>query len=141
MEHLGRHLLSEFYNCDAELLDDVAQIEQYMIDAAKVAGSTVVQSVFHRFNPWGVSGVVVIAESHLAIHTWPEYGYASVDFYTCGEDVDPWLAFRYLSEKLNAKITETREFKRGIKKRIRKYADRDIGPIHYKSTGEKVATK
>ena len=56
-----------------------------MLQAAEAAGATIVQSVFHRFSPHGVTGVVVVAESHLSIHTWPEYGYAAVDFFTCGD--------------------------------------------------------
>ncbi len=73
-----------------------------------------VQEAFHLFNPHGVSGVVVIAESHLAIHTWPEYGYAAVDLFTCGDDVSPDVAFEYLKEKLGATTFTAFEMKRGI---------------------------
>jgi len=69
--------------------------------------------VFHLFNPHGISGVVVIAESHLAVHTWPEYGYSAVDIFTCGEEVDPWRAFHYLKERLRAGSTSTVEVHRG----------------------------
>ncbi len=102
-KRLGKHILVEFYNCDNQLLNSSHLIEEYMIKAAELAKATVVQSVFHTFNPWGgVSGVVVIQESHLTIHTWPEYGYAAIDLFTCGEEVDPWIAFEYLKEKLKA---------------------------------------
>ena len=68
---LGNHILIEFMNCDPEILNDVAKIEKNMVDAASKAGATVINSTFHHFSPYGVSGVVVIQESHLAIHTWP----------------------------------------------------------------------
>ena len=119
---LGRHLLVEFYNCNPQELDNVAGIEKHMNDAAIACGATIVQSSFHRFEPWGVSGVVVISESHLAIHTWPEYGYASVDLYTCGDEVDPMAAYEHLRVMLEAKETEMQFLKRGnlslIKERL-----------------------
>ncbi len=112
--HLGRHILAEYYDCDTAVLDDLAGVEQHMKDAAVFSGATIVQSAFHRFNPHGVSGVVVISESHLAIHTWPEYGYAAVDLFTCGDAVDPWKAHSYLTNRFQAGRTETREVPRGI---------------------------
>ena len=85
MNALGRHILVEFLNCKADVLNDVVQIEKAMVEAAQIAGATVINSTFHHFSPYGVSGVVVIQESHLAIHTWPEYRYAAVDLFTCGD--------------------------------------------------------
>ena len=61
------------------------------------------ESAFHRFEPQGVSGTVILAESHLSIHTWPEKGYAAMDFYTCGDHTDPWLACEYAAQTLGAK--------------------------------------
>ncbi len=113
MNALGRHLLVEFFDCDSQLLNAIGQVEEAMNAAARRAGATIVQSVFHRFEPHGVSGVVVIAESHLAIHTWPEYGYAAVDLFTCGVSVDPWVAFEVLKEAFRAGSWETREMARG----------------------------
>jgi S-adenosylmethionine decarboxylase len=113
MKSLGRHLLTEFYGCDREILNDPDRIKRIMEEAAITSGASIVQSVFHLFNPHGISGVVVIAESHLAIHTWPEYGYSAVDIFTCGEEVDPWRAHHYLKEKLKAASTSTMELLRG----------------------------
>ena len=79
-ETLGRHILVEYYNCDEEVLKNPKLIEEFMNNSALNAKATIVDSVFHHFNPWGVSGAVIIAESHLTIHTWPEYGYAAADF-------------------------------------------------------------
>ncbi|HBF11138.1 adenosylmethionine decarboxylase [Thermotoga neapolitana] len=113
MKSLGRHLVAEFYECDKEILDNVQLIEQEMKQAAYESGATIVTSTFHRFLPYGVSGVVVISESHLTIHTWPEYGYAAIDLFTCGEDVDPWKAFDHLKKVLKAKRVHVVEHERG----------------------------
>ncbi len=111
---LGRHVLCEAYGCDPEVLNDRKAIEQIMTDAALAAGAEVREIAFHKFSPQGVSGVVVISESHLAIHTWPELGYAALDVFTCGERVDPWDAVYILTEKLRAQNVTTSEVKRGV---------------------------
>ncbi|MEY4604442.1 MAG: hypothetical protein RIT43_1734 [Bacteroidota bacterium] len=109
---LGNHILVEFMNCDPHIMNDVAQIERDMVAAAQRAGATVINSTFHHFSPWGVSGVVVIQESHLAIHTWPEYGYAAVDLFTCGE-MDAWISFDHLKECFKSQSYSAIEMKRG----------------------------
>ena len=114
MKALGRQIVVEYYGCSSDALNNVAFIKRSMRDAAIASGATIVQEAFHMFNPHGVSGVVVIAESHLAIHTWPEYGYAAVDLFTCGDDVDPDAAFLHLKEKLGAASFSAMELKRGI---------------------------
>jgi len=109
---LGNHILVEFMNCEPHIMNDVAAIERDMVGAAQKAGATVINSTFHHFSPYGVSGVVVIQESHLAIHTWPEYGYAAVDLFTCGE-MDAWISFDFLKECFGAKSYSAIEMKRG----------------------------
>ena len=113
MNALGRHILVEFYDCSSELMNDVVHIENSMVAAAETAGATVINSTFHHFSPYGVSGVVVIQESHLAIHTWPEYGYAAVDLFTCGDSVDPWVSYNYLKEAFEAGHGSSMELRRG----------------------------
>lgn len=113
MKALGRHILVEYYECAEQILNDVPLIEEAMIAAAKEAGATIINSTFHHFSPFGVSGVVVIEESHLAIHTWPEYGYAAVDIFTCGETVDPWIAYRFLEKAFEAGNGSAMEMQRG----------------------------
>ena len=113
MRSLGRHILVEFYDCDPTALNDLNLVESSMKEAAIAAGSTIVDAVFRRFAPHGISGVVVIAESHLAIHTWPEYGYAAVDLFTCGEKVDPWAAHDHLQAVFRARDSECKELPRG----------------------------
>ncbi len=110
---LGRHIIAELYECDVEKIDDVSFVEQCMLVAAEKAGATVINSTFHHFSPYGVSGVIVIQESHFSIHCWPEYGYASIDIYTCGETVDPWIAYDYLKSEFKASHGSTMELNRG----------------------------
>jgi S-adenosylmethionine decarboxylase len=127
LKALGRHLLIEFFNCDRKLLNDVLFVEKVLTKSAELAGATIVKTFFHTFNPHGVSGVVVIAESHLTIHTWPEYGYAAVDVFTCGDDVDPYVSYQYLKEKLKAKGVHIMEVKRGLFENIRNAITKKVG--------------
>lgn len=111
---LGSHILIEAYDCDPKVLDDVELVEEVMVDAALKAGAEIREVAFHRFSPQGVSGVVVISESHLSVHTWPEVGYAAVDVFTCGDTVDPIVAVDYIRDKFQARRALTSEVKRGI---------------------------
>ena len=113
MRALGRHVLAEMNDCDPDILNDHERIEDILIEGAKAAKATVIESVFHKFNPYGVSGVVVISESHFSVHTWPEYKYAALDCFTCGEEVDPWLAFNYIAKKIGSKKFTMTEINRG----------------------------
>ena len=114
MKALGRHLLLELKDCDRVLLNDLEALRQVLRQAAAECGAEILSDSFHHFSPQGVSGVVIIAESHLFIHTWPEYGYAAVDIFTCGTRVKPELASQYLIEKLGAKNQVVIEMQRGI---------------------------
>lgn len=114
MKALGRHVLAEIYGCKFDILNDLKRVEDNMITAALEAGAEVREYVFHKFSPQGVSGVVVISESHLAIHTWPELGYAAVDVFTCGDNVNPWDACNFLVDRFEAGHMTATEIKRGI---------------------------
>ena len=116
LKALGRHIVCELSGCQPSLLSDINGIAAMMISAAKAARATIMESAFHRFEPQGVSGTVILAESHISIHTWPEKGYAAMDFYTCGDHTDPWLACQYAAETLRAKSVLATELKRGIEK-------------------------
>jgi spermidine synthase len=129
LKALGRHILVEFSGCNAEVLNDVSVIERSMIEAAQIAGATVINSTFHHFSPWGVSGVVVIQESHLAIHTWPEYRYAAVDLFTCGDSVDPWVSFEHLKKAFQANYSAL-ELNRGSLHVVQKS---DFQPKHMRT--------
>ena len=112
MDTVSKHLLLEYHGCDGSLLDHVPSIESLMRRAAEAAGATVVAAAFHQFAPQGVSGVVVVEESHLSIHTWPEYGYVAVDVFTCGE-CEPMRAHAFLSSTLAAERSEIMLVERG----------------------------
>ncbi len=114
MKALGRHILAELYGCSAEILNDLVKIKEIMTNAALEAGAEILEVAFHQFSPQGVSGIVVISESHLAIHTWPEYGYAAVDVFTCGTSVDPWVSCYYLKKLFKAKNMTAKEIQRGV---------------------------
>ena len=114
MLQLGKHLICEYYGCSSSLLNDVARIQTLMREGAISAGATVVDERFHVFEPHGVSGVVVIAESHLTVHTWPEYGYAAVDIFTCGEQIDPQHAADFIQKALQSDRCDVPLLKRGL---------------------------
>ncbi|MFC1930032.1 adenosylmethionine decarboxylase [Chloroflexota bacterium] len=114
MNALGRHLLLELKDCRKEVLNDLDFLRGAMVAAADECGATVLGESFHPFEPQGVSGVVVIAESHLSIHTWPEYGYAAIDIFTCGSTVQPEKAAEVLIERLGAKSHSVVEIRRGL---------------------------
>lgn len=113
MKTLGRHLLVDFFGCERRLLADAGHVERTLVEAARRSGARIVEVVFHSFNPQGVSGVVVIAESHLAVHTWPEEGVASMDLFTCGEGVEPWTAVAVVKEGFAAQRSSVTELRRG----------------------------
>ncbi|AOH56042.1 adenosylmethionine decarboxylase [Peribacillus muralis] len=121
METMGRHVISELWGCDFEKLNNIDLIEQIFVDAALKSGAEVREVAFHKFAPQGVSGVVIISESHLTIHSFPEHGYASIDVYTCG-NLDPNIAADYIAEALNAQTRENIELPRGL------------GPVQMKKT-------
>ena len=114
LKALGTHIMVELSDCNAQILSDVDQVANILVAAAKAANAEVLQTAFHRFAPQGVSGVVVIAESHLSIHTWPEFGYAAMDIYTCGDKTEPWKACRFAAAEFQAKQMLTTEVRRGM---------------------------
>ena len=114
MNALGKHLLLELKECNKEVLNDLGFLRDTLLTAAEESGATVLGNSFHPFKPQGVSGVVVIAESHLFIHTWPEYGYAAADIFTCGNTVQPEMAVQVLLRELGSKNHSMVEMRRGI---------------------------
>ena len=113
MKTLGRHLIAEFYDCDPACLDDVGVIRTAMLEGAQAVGATVVGELFHKYAPQGVTGTLLIAESHLSVHTWPESGYAAVDVFTCG-GLDPRGAVTVIGHQLDADRYRIQELLRGL---------------------------
>jgi S-adenosylmethionine decarboxylase len=110
---VGSQVLLDLYDCDVDRLDDLEWVKTTLVNAARAAGATIVETVFHKFAPWGISGVVVIAESHLAIHIWPERRYAAVDVFTCGASVQMDVASAFLTREFRSTRPMQRCFTRG----------------------------
>lgn len=113
MEHLGRHVIIELWGC-GEIINDAARVERAMRDAVQAANATLLDIFVHEFSPQGVTGVAVLAESHLSIHTWPEYGYAAADVFTCGSTTKPEAAAEVLRKAFKASNADVRELERGV---------------------------
>ncbi|MBM4406809.1 MAG: adenosylmethionine decarboxylase [Chloroflexi bacterium] len=113
METLGVHVLVECKNCDPAKLNDLTFVRDTLLGAAGDLGVHILGDKFHKFSPQGVTGIVAISESHFSIHTWPEYGYAALDVFTCG-DFNPRKAADYILKRLGAKDSEIKEIKRGF---------------------------
>lgn len=118
-EASGKQLIIDLNDCSKALLNDVELVKQYMLEASHIARATVIGQSFHCYAPVGVSGVVIVQESHLAIHTWPEEGYAAIDIFTCGQKVDPWLAYRYLVRVFRSQSPSVRALNRGSNRMLR----------------------
>ncbi len=110
---LGTHVLVELRECDANALDDLRIVESTLIDAAERIGATIIGRTFHQFSPQGVTGVVAIAESHICIHTWPEYSYAAVDIFTCGDTSRLGEATEFIARAFDSKDRSTVTMQRG----------------------------
>jgi len=122
---LGVHVIIEMYNCDPETLKNKDQVERAFLDIAKRSSAHALGSFFHQFQPHGVSGVVIIEESHLSIHTWPEHGYAAVDYFYCSDDVDIDTALKLFEKYFRPAHMTVMEMKRGVfrEQDMYKYAD------------------
>jgi len=114
MPHLGKQIVAELYGCDEAPLRSLSMVRKRMREAANASNSTVIKSAFHKFGNMGVSGVLVIAESHLCIHTWPEHRYAAVDVFTCGDQAEPDRAIKVLAKSFNARRVNSRLILRGL---------------------------
>jgi S-adenosylmethionine decarboxylase proenzyme len=112
-EHLGHHLLFDCYGCRGAVLSDLPAVSDLLRRAAAAFGLTVIAERLHQYLPQGVSGVLILAESHLAVHTWPERGFAAVDLFTCGARPDPARIADHLRSALGAERVEFRLVERG----------------------------
>lgn len=111
--HLGVQYLADFFNCK-KLPKSALELENIMLEATRITGAKVVTTAFHEFNPHGLSGVVVIAESHFAVHTWPEDRTAAVDLFTCSK-IDPEPGLHYLEKAFGAKDMRITGVERGVR--------------------------
>ena len=111
--YAGTHITGDFWGC--KLINSKEQIEEILHKAATLAGSTPLQASVYAFEPQGITGVILLAESHISIHTWPEIGFVAVDVFTCGAHTEPLKAVEYLQEVFGAKEVEIRTITRGEK--------------------------
>ena len=112
LSHQSKHLLLELYRCDREKLNDESCLRCILNRAAKLANATVLSLISNKFDPQGVTAIALLAESHISIHTWPESNYSAVDIFTCGQNMKPEQASRYLIESLMAKEHSLRVIER-----------------------------
>lgn len=108
---LGLHLIAEFWY--GKIIEDTKEIKKILITAAKKANNTPLKVVIHKFQPQGITGVVLLAESHIALHSWPEFHYLSIDIYTCGNKATSEKALEYLEKEFQPKKVKVKKIKRG----------------------------
>ncbi|MFQ6049672.1 MAG: adenosylmethionine decarboxylase [Candidatus Paceibacterales bacterium] len=111
IHHAGIHLIAEFWN--GKIIEDSKEIEKILITAAKKGKNTPLKIVIHKFSPQGITGVVLLAESHIALHSWPEFNYLAIDIFTCGERAFPDKTLDYLKEVFQPKKVKIKKIKRG----------------------------
>lgn len=112
---IGYQVLIDIYECDYKKMEDIVYIKEMMIELANILKTNIRKVVFEKFEPYGISGVLIISESHLTIHTWPEYNYVGIDIFTCSKKVEYNEALNYLLEKLGTNKYEIKELYRGTK--------------------------
>ena len=110
----GRHFIVEYAGCDAETIKWKDPVAKIMLAAAQLSKVTILQQSFHQYEPFGVSGFIFIAESHLSLHTWPEKRYAAFDILTCGDQMKPEAAIDQLGRALKAENVNILEILRGF---------------------------
>ena len=111
IQQAGIHLILDLWG--AQNLNSMSKIKKLLTESVKACGATLLKTELHQFSPQGISGIAVIAESHISIHTWPEKGYAAMDIFTCGK-VDPYRALVIIKKILQPERVEMIEIKRGI---------------------------
>jgi S-adenosylmethionine decarboxylase len=114
MDTLGRHVIAELDGCDVTVLGNPESIRRHLLEAARKAGAKVLADTVFDFKDGGVSGFVLLAESHISIHTWPEHRYAAVDIYTCGDHTVPEKGCTHLADALGASRTRVTSLERGL---------------------------
>ena len=110
----GKHCILELYNCNLRKLNDESFIRTSLISASKIAGANLLSMITHRFQPQGVTGLALLAESHISIHTWPDRNYAAIDVFTCGKKTQPEKACEFFIRDFEAQKHLLKSFHRNI---------------------------
>ena len=114
MKILGIQLLIDLKQCDEAILNDLNKTRELLVNAAQKGGADIIGDTFHKFDPQGVTGIVSIAESHISIHTWPEFGYAAVDIFSCGQSFKEQISANILINGLKCKNPKITRIERGL---------------------------
>lgn len=114
IKYAGIHLIAEFWY--GKIIENPKKLEKILIGAAKKAKNIPLKTSIHKFSPQGITGVLLLAESHIALHSWPEINYLAIDIFTCGDKANPYKALEYFKKVFNPKKIEVRAIKRGILK-------------------------
>jgi S-adenosylmethionine decarboxylase len=112
IKYAGMHLIAEFWG--AKDIEDEKEMRKILVGASKSSGTTPLKISTYKFNPQGITGVVLLAESHISIHAWPEYDYLAIDIFTCGDKARPLKALDYLKKQYAPKKVEVKQIVRGI---------------------------
>jgi len=118
-QYAGIHLIADFWY--GKTIEDEKEIKKILIGAAKSGKSRPLEIIIHKFNPQGMTGIVLLAESHIALHFWPEFNYLAIDIFTCGDKATPFKALQYLKKKFRPKRVEVQKIKRGNHAKIEKF--------------------
>ncbi|MFC2010983.1 adenosylmethionine decarboxylase [Chloroflexota bacterium] len=113
-KEFGSHFIVELINCLPDRLRKLRDVERIMGEVVQKSKSTMVGSAFHQFQPEGVTGMILIRESHIAIHTWPEEGYVAADVFTCGQEMDPYIVIEVMKVRFEAGEVRYQVIKRGF---------------------------
>lgn len=111
-KYAGVHLIAEFWH--PRKIENRAVLKKILVTAAKRSDNIPLETAIHKFSPQGVTAVILLAESHIALHSWYEFGYLAIDIFTCGDKARPEMALKYLEEQFRPRKVEVRKIKRGI---------------------------
>lgn len=140
MEALAVHLMVDLHDCPYEILNDVEKLRRSLQEASRIAKTTVLGEAFHRFQPQGVSGVLLVSESHLSVHTWPERNYAAVDIFTCGDRRAARRAIDFIVRALQATSYTIGRTERGIEHGVERTLP-SMSPLDLESRANLAATR
>ncbi|MDD3626012.1 MAG: adenosylmethionine decarboxylase [bacterium] len=110
---LGKHFICDFFNCAPEKISNNEEIKEIIVSAIKQSGATIVETKMYHFEPYGLTGIVIITESHFSIHTWPEYRFAAIDFFSCNKNLDFNKAIKIIEDYLKPESIKKHEIDRG----------------------------
>ena len=114
IKYAGTHLIADFWY--GKTINNEEKLRKILVTAAKKASATPLKVIIHTFAPQGITGVVLLAESHIAVHAWPEYDYMAIDIFTCGDKSLPEKALEYFKKEFSPKRVEVKKIKRGVLK-------------------------